>query len=254
MNDTVENEVPAAGENAPAVTAGDDSPEFVMPEKFRGKTMEDIVQSYMNVEQSLGRSRNEVGELRKLSDSLIQRGLQNPPPQAEDFEETDFFEDPKAAVEKAVQEALKKRLAPVEDSIAQARQRTVRDTLMAQHPDLQDIISSQEFQSWVQKSNIRMKLYDEADRHHDFDAADELLSTYKALHMGDKAPTPPVSDRQAVNVRTRRAATLEGSGTSSVGKTILRRTDLMRMRTSDPDRYIEMQDEILAAYREGRVR
>jgi hypothetical protein len=43
-----------------------------------------------------------------------------------------------------------------------------------------------------------------------------------------------------------------GSGESS--KRVYRSTDLIRLKMRDPDRYEALQDEILLAYSEGRVK
>ena len=42
-----------------------------IPDKFAGKSVEDIVKSYQNLEQELGRKSQEIGELRQLSDSFL---------------------------------------------------------------------------------------------------------------------------------------------------------------------------------------
>jgi hypothetical protein len=44
------------------------------------------------------------------------------------------------------------------------------------------------------------------------------------------------------------------SSESTAGKKIYRRADLIRLRNSDPDRYESLQDEILQAYSDGRVK
>ena len=44
------------------------------------------------------------------------------------------------------------------------------------------------------------------------------------------------------------------SAESTAGKKIYRRADLIRLKTSDPRRYEDLQEEILQAYSEGRVK
>ncbi len=53
-----------------------------------------------------------------------------------------------------------------------------------------------------------------------------------------------------------KAATVD-VGSNSVGNTsskVYRRADLIRLQLEDPDRYMQLQDEIIAAYSDGRVR
>ena len=39
-----------------------------------------------------------------------------------------------------------------------------------------------------------------------------------------------------------------------MSKPVYRRTDLIRLRMQDPERYNNMQDDIMQAYNEGRVK
>lgn len=67
---------------AEAVDASEATESSEIPSKFAGKSTEEIIDSYTNLEKELGRKAQEVGELRKLSDSFLQaevaRTKQNP--------------------------------------------------------------------------------------------------------------------------------------------------------------------------------
>ena len=79
--------------------------ESELPNKFKGKSVEDIVSSYENLEKELGRKGQEIGELRKLTDGILQQQLtttQNGT-EAQEEEDTDFFDDPDLAVNKAIE-------------------------------------------------------------------------------------------------------------------------------------------------------
>lgn len=219
-----------------------------LPDKFRGKSMEDIVRSYVNVEKELGRSRNELGELRKLADSFIQRDLvqAQKAPESAPTEEEDFFDNPKSAVEKAIEAALAKRLQPIEAEQKSSQREVVMRKIVSKYPDVMTVVQTPEFQQWIQQSPVRSRLYQEADSNHDFDAADELLGIYQSLQ--GKAAT------QQDTPAGRKPPVLEGPGSGESSKKIWRRSDLMRMQIQDPQRYRDYQDDILAAYREGRVK
>ena len=66
VENTVEPE-----ETLEAGEAETQEPAFEVPDKFSGKSVEDIVKSYQNLEQELGRKSQEIGELRNLSDSFL---------------------------------------------------------------------------------------------------------------------------------------------------------------------------------------
>ena len=78
--------------------------EVELPNKFKGKSMEDIVSSYENLEKELGRKGQEIGELRRLTDGILQQQLTTSQSGTEvQEEETDFFDDPDKAVNKAIE-------------------------------------------------------------------------------------------------------------------------------------------------------
>jgi hypothetical protein len=51
-----------------------------------------------------------------------------------------------------------------------------------------------------------------------------------------------------------RAATVDVGGAGESSRKVYRRADLIKLRMTDPDRYEQMSDEIMAAYAEGRVK
>jgi len=58
-----------------------EEPTSEIPDKFAGKSVEDIVKSYQNLEQELGRKSQEIGELRQLSDSFLKAEISRNEPQ-----------------------------------------------------------------------------------------------------------------------------------------------------------------------------
>ena len=68
-----------------------------IPDKYRGKSAEDLVRMHQEAEKLLGRQSSEVGELRQVVDSYIQTQLSNqqaPSQQSETVDDVDFFSDP----------------------------------------------------------------------------------------------------------------------------------------------------------------
>ena len=60
-------------EEAPQVEQPQEEPQVDLPDKFKNKSMEDIISSYENLEKELGRKGQELGELRKLTDGILQQ-------------------------------------------------------------------------------------------------------------------------------------------------------------------------------------
>ena len=153
-----------------------------IPDKYQGKDVKDIVAMHQNAEKLLGKQSQEVGELRKVVDDFIraqtvtQQQQQAPAPVEEDFDDLDFFENPKEAISKMLEN---------HPSVKQSREATARlaqqetvAKLKSQHPDFQNIVADKGFIEWVGKSKVRTQLLRNADAF-DYDSADELFSLWK---------------------------------------------------------------------------
>lgn len=231
-----------------------------IPSKFANKSTEEIIDSYTNLEKELGRKAQEVGELRKLSDSFLQaevaRTKQNPqnntPLEAKDNDNSDdFFDDPNKAVNKMIENHPK--FQQFQQFQAQQAQAGAKAQLEQKHPDFTDVVKDKGFQEWVQDSPIRMQMFQAADSYN-FDAANELLSNWKDRSMISK--TQEVKQQAEVSRKDAlKAGSTESrasSGSNAGGKTY-RRADLIRLKMEDPARYESLEDDIFAAYAEGRV-
>ena len=246
--DAVE-EQQAARETAPVPTQ-EDAPKI--PDKYRGKSLEDIVTMHQEAEKLIGRQAQEVGEVRRLADELIKQQLSTKqttqPPVVEN--EIDFFEDPKLAVQKAV--ANHPDVLAAKQASQQLKQIQTQAMLNKKHPDFADIVRDGEFIEWVKASPMRLNIYAMADANYDFNAADELLSTFKQIRTSKTQQTTDAGN--AVRKQNLTAAAVDVGGTGESSKKTYRRADLIRLRMTDPARYEAMEPDIMAAYAEGRVR
>ena len=221
-----------------------------IPNKYKGKSIEDVIKMHQEAEKLIGRQAQEVGEVRKLADDLIKQTLSKPTAPTEVEPEVDFFEDPKKAVSKTLEshpDIVAARQAAQEMKKMQIQQR-----LSTEHPDFQQIVQDQGFAEWVKQSPVRLQLYAKADSEYDFDSANELLSTFKALKGVQKQQQ--VEQAKRATESTLKAAAVDTGGTGETSKRIYRSQDLIRLRMTDPDRYNALQDEIMLAYAEGRVK
>jgi hypothetical protein len=127
--------------------------------------------------------------------------------------------------------------------------------LAQMHPDFGQIVQDAEFAKWVGESKKRVQMFREAEAY-DLDSADELLSTFKQLKgVKQRQTVAAVSETEkAARKQTMQAASVETGGTGESTRKIYRRTDLINLRLRDPMKFEAMQDDIDAAYREGRVK
>lgn len=240
--------------NTPQEAAPEVEQKSEVPEKYKGKNFEDIVRMHQEAEKLIGRQAQEVGEVRKLADELLKQTLSQKQAQAttqqQETQEIDFFEDPQKAVAKAVQNHPD--VLAAKQAAAQMQAMQTQQKLAAKHPDMGEIVKDGEFIEWVKASPLRLNMYAMADSQYNFEAADELLSTFKQIRTAKTTQT----QQQGKQLResSLKAAAVDVSGTGESSKKVYRRADLIRLRMTDPNRYEALQPEIMAAYAEGRVK
>ena len=223
-----------------------------IPDKYQNKSAQELVQMHQEAEKLLGRQSSEVGELRKVVDNYIQTQLTPAPQQQEEqVEEVDFFTDPEKAVAQAIQNHPK--IKEAESVSQQYKMQTALSALKTNHPDMEGILQDTKFAEWIQASKIRTKLFVAADKQYDYEAADELFNLWKERQqmIGQAATAEKQSRKQAV----KNASTGNARGSSeSSPKKIYRRADIIKLMKEDPHRYAALQDEIMRAYAEKRVK
>lgn len=224
-----------------------------VPEKYKGKSLDEIINMHQEAEKLIGRQAQEVGEVRRLADQLLRQQLSNKAqevPSQNQETELDFFEDPKLAVQKAV--AQHPDVLAAKQAAAKMHQMQTQAALLHKHPDFAQVVRDPEFVEWVKGSPMRLNMFALADAQYDLNAADELLSTYKQIR-GNK--TRDVAETgKAVRQSDMKAASVDVGGTGESSKKVYRRADLIRLKMTDPNRYEALQPEIMQAYSEGRVK
>jgi hypothetical protein len=222
-----------------------------LPEKYQGKSLDDIIKMHQEAEKLIGKQAQEVGEVRKLADELIKQNINKNQENIQQQEpEVDFFEDPKRAIQNTVDrhpDVLAAKQATQEFKKMQIQQKLSKD-----HPDYVDIVQNNDFVNWVKESPVRLGLYAKADGEFDYDSANELLSTYKALRSIKSKQVE--NDGKEVRKQSLKAASVDTGGSGESSRRVYRRADLIRLKMTDPQRYEALSDEIMKAYQEGRVK
>jgi hypothetical protein len=221
-----------------------------LPEKYRDKSLDEIVRMHQEAEKLIGKQAQEVGEVRKLADELIKQNLGSRQQTRQEEPEVDFFENPQRAVQRTVDnhpDILAARQVTLEMKRSQIQQR-----LAQEHPDFGDIARDQDFANWVKSSPVRIKIFEQADSGYDFDSANELLSTYKQLRSVKQKQSSDAGE--VTRKQNLKAVGVDVGGSGESSKKVYRRADLIRLKMQDPNRYDALSDEIMQAYQEGRVR
>jgi hypothetical protein len=229
-----------------------------IPDKFKDKSIEDVIDIYSHLEKEFGRKNNEVGELRKLTDQLLQLELSAKQTQSEKdrpkpIEVDDLLDHPEAVVRSAVEDTLANnpKLQALEDALQKTRVSQCHAELASVNADWQEVVNTEDFQTWISTSPTRLKLFQEAGVQLDSTTGSELISMYKELH---KEPEEGKAKTKAKRDRALKGATVEKGANEASSKKIYRRSDLINLRIRDREKWESIQDEILLAYQEGRVR
>lgn len=221
-----------------------------LPERYRNKDVKEIIRMHQEAEKALGRQGTEVGELRRVVDDFIKAQSVTQQQAPEQVEEEDFFSDPDKAVARAIERHPK--IKEAEQISQQWKVQSAQAKLAEAHPDFTAVVGSQDFQQWIQASPVRIELFARADRQFDFNAANELLSTYKERQQ--VANNAAAVEKASRSQQVKQASTGTTQGSSETSKKIYRRQDIIELMRRDPDRYEALQPEIMRAYAERRVR
>ena len=243
-------------------TEAEESQGSEVPEKFQGKSFDEVVDMYRNLEKEYGRKGNEIGELRKLTDEILQLEIQQKrnnservTSKEEELSDDDWFSSPKEATDKYLQKSsLAKEVEQLKEQLSSKDREQAHLAFVEKHPDYMDLAQEGDFQEFVKASKYRTQLAKQADQY-DYEAANELFDLYKSIRQPKGADVSENSNKAEKQSQARKQATLEGTGNRNKGtKKVYRRADLIKMKMQDPERYNTMQDEIMRAYQEGRVK
>ncbi len=232
----------------------DVEPEEELPDKYKNKSVSEIIQMHQEAEKLLGRHSSEVGELRKIVDDFVKANLDNSAHKQGDNvvdDEIDFFDDPKKAVEQAI--ANNPALKEVTNLNKQLKEQAFMNRLNTEFPEHTELVNDQEFTDWVTASKVRQSLYAQAANNYDWDSAEELLSNWRAISGVKKK----AQETQKADLKQERQKASTGSSKASgesKSRKIYRRADIINLMRTDPERYAQLSDEIMKAYSEGRVR
>lgn len=248
---TLDSTIEAVAEPAPAPV----EPPVVddLPDKYKGKSIADVVKMHQNAESLNGRQSSEVGELRKIVDDFIVTQSQSTNPVQTEEDDLDFLDDPKAAMQRAIDNhpTIKKAEKVVQNAEKSDANQQAQEALLAAHPDTVDIIGDEKFVAWITSSPTRTRMLSTANSSNDVEAMSEILGEWKSQPAAVATDTGEVAAQQ--QQQTQQASTGAMEGGHGENKKVFRRTDLIQLKIKDPARYTALQPEIMAAYAEKRV-
>ena len=249
----IEDSTPEQPQSEPEANE-ETKPEEDLPEKYKGKSLKDIITMHQEAEKLIGKQGSEVGDLRRVVDDFIKtqtaKDSEKAAKETEAISPDDFIDDPQKAINKAVENHPSIKEAK-ESAKAMKRSETLAK-IQQEFPDVQTVVQDPKFAEWIKASRVRTELFTRAEVDYDFDSAKELLDTWKEKQNISKK----VAETSKVDREQQLKAADVGSNSSTsepVSKKKYRRSDIIKLMQTDPDRYDSMSEEIMTAYREGRV-
>ena len=248
-----------AGSKAPTSKSEAAATGSELPEKYRGKSVEDIIEMHRNAERRVGELGNELGTMRGIVTDLSRITRPQPAATTEEKEQLavsgdELLADPTAAIRKVVQRDLdRERLAREEGELKAAAQNAAQ-ALTQDYGDIGAIVQSPEFQEFASRTSFRQRDLQIAATGSGMDqvvAARRLLEDFtdyqKAVGSQEKPPD---------NVQEARRVSTEGSGNSGKvsSKPTFHESDVLKVIQDDPVKWRSpsFQKEITAAIRDGR--
>lgn len=220
--------------------------------KYSDKSHEEMVAILEERERHIGQQSNELGNMRQTFEAMARTQSVPAQPELEPVEEADFFVDPQKAVDSRIDNhpALKQ----AQDMAQKLAYAQGLATLQQRHPDLKEVVGSDEFGQWIKSSPSRLRRYQYADQSGDIDEADDLIATYKQLNKTVATAKAAEKTAQKKAVRAAAVGGPRGNADAASSKRVYRRADIRQLMQTNPQRYEDLQPEIMAAYAEGRVR
>jgi len=231
-----------------------------VPDRFAGKTREEIAAAWVEADKAMSRQGNELGELRRTVNDLstkLKEVQEQPKREPTPVTIDELYEDPNKAIRRVVEEDTNHRIEQLEQEVKAAQTAAMvaegRRIFETKHPNYKDTMTDPDFLGWIKGSNIRVALASAADQGN-FEAADELFSTYKDLKQVKTTKSPPRSEaaRQVALERS-------GGGNPAPNETYSRHElQEKRIAAQRGDRKAAAwlaanADSISSAYAEGRL-
>ncbi len=122
------------------------NPESQIPDKFKGKSTEEVIQSYQELESQLGKQGQELGELRKTFDSYIKSELDNRQ-RREAQRQPDNSNDHELSNEQLESEVRQDVQSELSGELTTLKKERFELELGKTHSDYVDVVQDENFQS-----------------------------------------------------------------------------------------------------------
>jgi hypothetical protein len=243
-----------AGELEPETPTSTEEVSPELPDKYRNKSLAELVAMHQESERKIGQQGNELGDLRKTVNGLIEQNLKEAPTVQDGptpTDDVDYFANPEEAIKRVVDnhpDVLESKKLKAELS-----QKEAQEEIYKRHPDADEVFAEEGFREWITNNPYRQKQLIEANNNFDVEAGDALLSDYKELRAVKK-PAGATTKVEKPKAKSADSGSVSNAGQARKGGKVIYRADIRELQRNNPKRYNEMLPEIRQAYNQGRIR
>ena len=238
-----------------------------LPEKYVGKTVEQVADMHANSEKALGRVRNELNVSQGLVKDLsqLQRTVQQsapitatPPQEDVNITGDELISDPVGSIRTVIQTELDGLRKENADAATENRLGIEAKALETDFGDYSTLVAGEEFQKFAARTPSRLADFTTAATGEGLEqvrAARRLLEDFTDFQSALK-PSTPTTQPAPTAIEHARAATTERVTTAApitAGEKLFE-ADVIRLINDDPAKYRSpsFQAELTAAIQEGR--
>lgn len=231
------------------------------PRRFAGKSREDVLEMYLNLERHAGKLANERGLMeRQVNELIIDKRARdlaaNGAKQPTTVNPTDLLQHPTEALDPFIEERVTRAINPIQQQLARLEGLLGQTVFNANHRDAQDITQSEEFAAWVRETPLRRSIGNLA-ANGNTQAADELLTEFKKTREAqterhENAENGRLKAAERVSLEQSRTGN-DGTATRQQGKQYTRAQMRALMQSASYANDESLREEVSRAYIEGRV-
>lgn len=233
-----------------------------IPDKYRGKTLEDVIAMVETAQKTISRQGNEIGELRRFRESSELELREKQKPQRKEVNVDSLLENPEEAVETVIGQS--NRIRELEEKVDRATRGSAQREFESKHPNFMKDLENEDFIQWAMANPVRADLAKRADKY-DFGAADKLWTLWaERQELLGTAEKMKQEAKKVDREKKLRDGTLEsGTGNSTETKKIFSRREIRDIKTramqgdrkaqeivNDP----EWNTQVMQAYFDKRAR
>lgn len=199
-----------------------------LPEKFKGKSVKDVVKMYQDIEQLVSRQGNELGELRRrVVEPKVEEPKVEPVQERPKISADELLANPNESLDKAIE--THPVVQEAREMAIQAERREAQATFAKEYPKYQEDLNDQEFVEWVKKNPARVDLIQKANNY-DLNSARSLWGMWSE-HRELVGQATAKAKAEVTRRQAEQAAELEGStGADSDSETIYSRAEWMDLQ------------------------